>query len=329
MARRYAMKYCLLGAVILLFCSCRHKDLWFGSGRSATVNIAFDWSEATEREQGTIIDVWLFERDDAVSPILEQKPEGGGPLLVPFGNYRALAYNADSGTLRMKGEESWETLYLYTRDESILAPLGVVTKIDLRAAGAAGERVVLSPEKVWSGRLTDMRVRLTDEDQSFVIGMRNAFMRLNIVVRGIENYEFLSGVSFAISGLAEGYYVGEDRLSHEPVTIPFEGWKTKSKSYAPDGDEECAGTVLFFGHCPDGVTYRHFLNIYAVMSDGQKLMYTYDVTEQMHDPSNRSDDGTQISIIIDGLPLPTVVGDSGLLHNTVDEWASEEIEIRA
>lgn len=87
---------------------------------------------------------------------------------------------------------------------------------------------------------------------------------------------------------------GADALTGERVTIPFDAVTGKDK----DGEKTViTGGLLTFGHKAGN---NHTLTVYAVLADGSKWYYTYDVTDQIYsapDPRN-------VHIVLDGFPCP-------------------------
>lgn len=335
MKRRNAI---LLPAAALLlvtaFHGCRHKDLWYGSDLFTYVRVVFDWSEAPIETKVSVVDLHFFP-DDGKTPFLDQKPKEGGEVRVPYGLYRTFAYNSDRGTLLERDTESYDTYELYTRDENILSPLGVATRANLNAKGAEGERVVLSPEEVWCGREPRFDVVFSHQNDEKVIPMHAATHWVLLEIRGVKNFSYLSGVSCALSGLAEGYLPGPDRITEGKVTIPFAAVKMDAKTVAEmkratssagdtDAKDSIFGELWYFGHCP--VTPgQHYLTLYAILSSGEKFMYTYDVTDQMH-RDGAEKDGV-IRIVIEDLPLPVPISNGDGLNLTMDDWEGEHIEI--
>lgn len=323
-----------------LVTSCEHKELWYGSDLYRYVSVVFDWSRIKEDPDVSVVDMHLFYRDTAKTPLLEQKPKAGGDLRAPYGDYRVFAYNNDTGALLDRNADSFDTFELYTRDENILAPMGVSTKTDLRAKGAQDQRVVLSPEKVWSGRDTLFDVVLTDGPLVKTIVMGTASHRVVVEIAGVLNFKYLSSISCALSGLAEGYLPGPDVITDVPVTIPFSGLKMDAKSveamrkalaagsFSPsatgDAKDSVFGELYYFGHCPLEPK-THWLTVYAVLTSGEKYMYTFDVTPQMHAPGAEVD-GT-IHILIEDLPLPVPISDGSGMTLSMDDWEGEYIEI--
>lgn len=111
--------------------------------------------------------------------------------------------------------------------------------------------------------------------------------RYTVEIRNAKNLKYVSGVGSSISGLAGGLLpgAGADALTGERVTIPFDAVTGKDK----DGEKTViTGGLLTFGHKAGN---NHTLTVYAVLADGSKWYYTYDVTDQIHsapDPAQRA-----------------------------------------
>ena len=117
------------------------------------------------------------------------------------------------------------------------------------------------------------------------------------------------------TGLLPG--AGADALTGERVTIPFDAVTGKDK----DGEKTViTGGLLTFGHKTGN---NHTLTVYAVLADGSKWYYTYDVTDQIHsapDPRN-------VHIVLDGLPLPKPIVNGGGFQPEVEDWQTVPIDI--
>ena len=100
--------------------------------------------------------------------------------------------------------------------------------------------------------------------------------------------------------------------SAERVTIPFE--------MAKSSETTLAGSVQTFGHCPSEQT-THTLIVYAVLADGSKWYYTYDVTDQIHSAPDQRD----IRILLDGLPLPEP--NPAGFQPSVENWQAVDVDI--
>lgn len=325
----------LASLAALAFCavSCNHKPLWYGNDLFAYTEVIFNWSRTTGTKaagvpESQVMDFYLYPEDGSL-PIYNQTPHDGGIVRAPYGNYFAVAYNNDTGALRVRNTDSASTLELYTRDEGILAPMGIATKVDLRAKAAADERVVLSPEYVWAGRMDGFDVVFSDHIRSHTVYMEDAWVFIDVEVRGVKNFNYLSSISCALSGLAESYFPGKGQLSNGLVTIPFSGVKMDAQSVAAmrskaveDEKDSVFGELVCFGHCPVKVN-SHFLTLYAVLTNGEKFMFTFDVTEQMH----HQEDPQHIHLLIEDLPVPTPITTGGGMSLSMDSWQGVDVDI--
>ena len=329
---------CICAAFILA--SCNHKPLWYGNDLFAYLDVLFDWTRATGDPQPASVDLYLFPEKGG-APQYDQKPMQGGTLRVPYGSYYALAFNNDTGSILVSGTDSLNTFKIYTRGENILAPMGMNTKADLRAKGTENQRVVLAPDYLWVGWEKDFDVIFTDEKVTHTIYMEDRWQEIYVEIRGVKNFRYLASVSGALSGLAGGYKPGLDKLTNEKVIIPFEGLKLDAEAAAEyhnqlqltmkkaqtltkdEASDSVFGQLVCFGHCPYEVN-KHILTVYAVLSNGEKYMYSYDVTEQYHEQWNNR----QVYLVIDELPLPVPISGGGEgMSLSMDSWYNEDISI--
>ena len=320
--------------------SCNHKPLWYGNDLFAYLDVVFDWTKATGNPQPSSVDLYLFPKDGGQHQY-DQKPMEGGTIRAPYGSYRAFAFNNDSGSILISETDSINTFQIYTRSENILAPMGMNTKADLRAKGTESQRVVLAPDYLWVGWKQDFDVEFSDEKITHIIYMEDRWQEIFVEIQGVKNFRYLASVSGALSGLAGGYMPGIDKNTSEQVIIPFEGLKLDAEAAAQyhnamqskikmtsvltkdDASDSIFGQLVCFGHCPD-VPNKHILTIYAVLSNGEKYMYSFDVTDQYHSQW----DNKQVYLIIDELPLPVPINNGeGGMSLSMDTWYNEDISI--
>ncbi len=330
---------CICAAFVLA--SCNHKPLWYGNDLFAYLDVLFDWTRATGDPQPASVDLYLFPEKGG-APQYDQKPLQGGTLRVPYGNYYALAFNNDTGSILVSGTDSLNTFKIYTRGENILAPMGMSTKADLRAKGTEDQRIVLAPDRLWVGRKPDFNVEFKDEKTVHTIYMEDRWQEIFIEIRGVKNFKYLASVSGALSGLAGGYLPGLDKLTDEQVIMPFEGLKLDAEAAAAyhnaleskvkraaaltkdQSSDSVFGQLVCFGHCPETVN-KHILTVYTVLNNGEKYMFSYDVTDQYHDQWNQR----QVYLVIDELPLPVPISGGGGegMSLSMDDWDNVDILI--
>ena len=101
---------------------------------------------------------------------------------------------------------------------------------------------------------------------------------------------------------------------NETVTLPFDMTSDRASNIYAE--------FYTFGY-PAASTAPQYLMVYAILNDGKKYSFTYDVTAQIHE----APDPKNVHIVLDGLPLPKPIDNGGGFAPTVDDWNTEEVEI--
>lgn len=305
-------------AIVLLIASttssCEHKEFCEDHSHATGIRVVFDWRNAPGASPASM-SLYLFPASGGEALRYDFSGREGGTLRVPAGRYGALCLNSDTESVRYRNTELSETFEVYTRDAALLESLGFATAGIPRAEGTEDERVCYAPDPLWTDRSENVELQAADPMQTLTLYLARSVTACTVEIRHAENLQYVIGVSGSLSGLAGGLLPGADALTAERVTVPF------GVSVGGDGTT-LTGGLLTFGHCP-GTPGRHFLTIYAVLSDRSKWYYTYDVTEEVHtapDPRN-------IYILLDGLPIPRPIEGGGGLLPDVDEWQPIDVEI--
>lgn len=178
---------------------------------------------------------------------------------------------------------------------------------------------MLPPDMLWSDHAEGIGLNQETAAPTITLYPAVSVCRYTVEIRNAKNLKYVSGVGSSISGLAGGLLpgAGADALTGERVTIPFDAVTGKDK----DGEKTViTGGLLTFGHKTGN---NHTLTVYAVLTDGSKWYYTYDVTDQIHsapDPRN-------VHIVLDGLPLPKPIVNGGGFQPEVEDWQTVPIDI--
>ena len=301
-------------AAMLALVSCEHKELCYDHMHSLLhLQVVFDWSQAPEASPASM-SLYLFPADGGKSIRNEFTDPAGGDVRTTEGRYDALCLNSDAEGIRYRNTEKWETFEITTVSTSMLpefSSLGLRSDDAPRALGAENERIAAPPRMVWSDCRTGVDV--SAEEHRLTLSPSAAVGRCTVEIRHAENLAHVQELSASLSGMAGGFLVGAGKASAERVTIPFEMTKSDATTLT--------GSLQTFGHCPAGHT-AHTLIVYALLADGRKWYYTYDVTEQIHTAPDQHD----IRILLDGLPLPEAAG-SGGFRPTVESWRDVYIDI--
>lgn len=302
-----------------LMSSCEHKELCYDHPHSAMLNVVFDWSLAPEAEESVdAMAVYLFPDDGTPSLRYDFTNLSGGRIKVPCGSYRVMCLNSDIDDVDLLNTLAWPTFQLALRTTSLFAPMaamGVRAEYAPRAQGTEQERVVFSPQPLWSDRLTDVDLSDIDvNEHTITLVPVDITCHYTVEILNASNLKYVDAISASISSMAGSYFPTLLTAGPELVTMPFGLSTAQARSTV-------SGEFYTFGLTPaeaEGLTpeVAHHIMVYAVLSDGARLYYPFNVTDQVvnaPDPRN-------VHIVIDGLPLPKPIVNGGGFQPEVDEW---------
>ena len=89
------------------------------------------------------------------------------------------------------------------------------------------------------------------------------------------------------------------------------------------GDMELKGNFRCFGKIPDA-NISNKLVIYAILKDGSKWCYVYDITNQI----DAAPDPFKVTIVLDKLPIPNKIENNSGLTPGVSDWNVVDIPIK-
>lgn len=296
---------------MLTAASCQHKELCYDHPHTQPLQVVFDWTQAPTASPASM-SLYLFP--DTGAPFRNEFTERtGGEIRAAYGRYDALCLNSDTEAVEYRNTEKPETFEVTTVTTTLipeLSGLGVRSEGAPMAPGAEGERIAAAPEMIWCDRRAGFS--LSAEDHLLTLCPSAAVGRCTVEIRNAANLAHVKGLSASLSGMAGGFLAGAGTASAERVTIPFE--------IAASSENTITGLVRTFGHCPSEQT-AHTLIVYAVLSDGSKWYYSYDVTDQIHSAPDQRD----IHILLNKLPLPEP--NPGGFQPSVDEWQAVDVDI--
>ncbi len=297
------IQFILAFLILLHLPSCTHKELCTDHSHVMEVDVRFDWSAVPDAAPETM-SLYLFPLDGGKSQRYEFTDFRGGRIRVKAGEYQAICLNSDTRNLRLEDIDRYEMFRITTKDSDMI----------LQAKGIDDERVAVGPEPVWTDNMD--HILLDETGEAVRMAPDRAYIDVSIEIVNVENIEYACYVIGALTSMSEGYHPGADELSEQNVTIPFE-------LSASDDKPVISGSLRTFGECPVWKN-RHFVTIYATMTDNTNVAYTYDVTDQVH---NMGESG-EIVIKIDELPLPEPERkEDGGFQPDVGEWSTIEIGI--
>lgn len=309
--------YIILAAIIsAITASCKHKELGNAYPYVANVEVVFDWRKAPEATPKSM-SLYLFPVNGGKVLRYEFTDRSGGLIRVPVGIYDALCLNSDTETIAYRNGERFETFEVTTRTTTLFsgsALLGQYSATAPRTVGTASERIALAPDMLWSSHLDRITLNQTRDTQRITFYPNQSVCTYTVEIRNVENLKYVSDVSGSLASMSGGLYAGREEPSAEPVTLPFD--------LSADADKKIlTGRWLTFGPCPS--RQKQEMIVYAVLSNGSKWYYTYDVTEQIR----MAPDSRNVRIVLEGLPLPKPITNGGGFQPSVDDWHDVNVDI--
>lgn len=303
------LSLCMLSASVLT--SCYQKELCYTHPHTKGVNVVFDWRNAPSAHPASM-SLYMHPRDDGSPSQYELAGRDGGRIELSPGLYDALCINGDGSRNYFRNTESLETFEVYTREVKSLEGIDELIAKLPRAKGAGGEPVVHEPDSVWcdvtqSPFALPSGVDQENADYTLTLYPRPLFRTCTVEIRNVENLQYVQGsLSATLSGLSGGVMASSGTPTDSHVTVPF--------GLRPHGTA-LTGSFRTFGYAPKKQV-SHKLVVYAVLKDGSRRFFTYDVTDQVRN----APDPFHIRIVLDKLTLPVSISGSGGFKATLSEW---------
>ena len=293
----------------LLFTGCdRQQELCFNPDEHfrQPVEVVFDWSLHPDADPATM-SLYLFPKNGGNSFRYEFACREGGSIMVPVGEYTAIALNSDSETFRIEGTESLTSIRVRLRDAYELQGLSIRSADMPRPFGTEDERMAAASSQLWRARVDNITVSGDSQSaDTLVLKPADAVCHYSVTITSVENLAGVKSVSATVTGMASAMRLHDSSLSDEFVTIPFD--------VSPADPTSLAGRWMTFGHCgqsrdsrdSDSGSALHQFTVYAILTDGSRWYHTYDITEQIHSSATGDCD-----IVVDGLRLPEAMAGGG------------------
>lgn len=309
------LDYILIALIFFGVTSCRHKDLCYDHSHIREIDVVFDWTGVEEDMVPNTMSLYLFPRDEGKIQRFEFSDSRGGRIRLEGGYYDAVCVNSDVRNVDVANSRVFQEFLITSKSAYQLAGLsGVTTKSLPRAKGTEAERVTLPPEVMWTTFCTNADLRASGSllEMKPQKRVRKVFVEIN----NAENLRWINGVGATLSTMSGGYLLTQETLSEENVTIEF------NCTYSID-DKKITGSLSTFGHCPYE-KQKHSLTLYVILADNSKWYYNFDVTDQVHE----ADEDDDVWIVLDHLPIPEPVTESGGLKPVVGEWKEINFDIK-
>ncbi len=302
---------------VMALTGCRHKDLIFEDLSEREVDIVFDWRNAPDADPASMEAV-MYRTDGADYYRYILPGRDGGRVNIASGGYMGLATNSDNiDWAVIKHKEDPDNFETQTRDATMLSASQIKLHSLPRAQGTEEERIAMGPGMMWNARRDEVTIKEAHGITRVVFYPSEAVCHYTVDIYDVKNISALAGsqLDATLSGMAEGFLHNKGTATDNVVTMPFT-LDSNSK------ENSLHGEFLTFGETPSG-THPHIMTVYALLDDGSKRYYAFDVTKQVSDAA----DPKHVHIVVRGLEIPETVHGGGGLLPTVDDWQETDIDL--
>lgn len=294
--------FCL--AIAASLCSCQ-KDLAYAIDADRQIDVSFNWNDDNKKSR---MAVWIFPSvgsglfysvpTDEVSTVDTQR-----------GCLRAFCYNDDNDINQFEISTWEESLVTTGRTEILTKSVFGDNELNTPRGGDEEEPVRFQPSELYC----DTCSIISDEGSYILFSPKSPLMEIDVRVKNVKGVEGVKYVSAALSGMASGLHLSTLNPTGVACTIPMD--------MIANADGTIRGKLLSFGRF-DNFVGKNVLTIYVLLSDGQKIYYTYDVSEKMA----QSGGNAKIELIIEEMTIPDVQANGGF-NPQLDSWNTIEEEI--
>lgn len=292
----------LLFALILLFASCRNKDLCPECDKETGVEIKFDWKDISNIPEGMTV-LFYNMQDELVYKFNNVSPQGE-LIRIDAGEYRVACYNNDTEYVNWSGEANFDSLQVYTRQTDI------ANYKQKPSDKLPEEELVKSPDFLCGSILIRKEiVPFAKYMQVVLLTPEPLLDKYSYSVSKIENGQYITKTMASLTGLSKRYYLGNSTKQNGIVTMVFDD------NTLSDQTTKAIGNMLNLGYYHNALN-RNYLILY-LWSPGGNLRAVFDVTDQV----KKAPDPHNVHIVIDTkIIVPPPIDDNEGLDPSVDEW---------
>ena len=291
-------------AFVASLCSCQ-KDLVYLVDADRRIDLSFTWNDVEKKD---FMDVWVFP--SVGSGLFYSVPaDKVSTVDVPKGCLRTFCYNNDNDINQFE-ISTWEESVVTTGNTELLtkAVFGD-NEQGIPRGGDVDEPVRFQPSELYC----DTCSTIADGQSLILFAPKSPLTEIDVIVKSVKGFEGVKYASAALSGMAGSLSLSTLKPTGVACTIPME--------MTVNADATISGKSLSFGRL-ENFAGKNVLTIYVLLSDGQKIYYTYDVSERME----QSAENAKIVLIIEEMKIPEVQANGGF-NPQLDAWNTIEEEI--
>ncbi|QIU93378.1 DUF5119 domain-containing protein [Bacteroides faecium] len=201
---------------LLMLTGCSRRDILDDYPVSG-VEISLDWDGVTDKlPEG--VRVIFYPKDGEGKKVDRYLSVRGGEMKVPPGRYSVVVYNYNTEYVRIRGEESYETIEAYT---GYCNGLGI----------AGTEKMVWTPDPLYVMNIDELRIKKSDEVLHLDWKLESAIKSYSFAVE-VKGLEYVASVIGCVNGLSDCYCIGKGCGMCTSQPIYFEARKEDGKVVA-------------------------------------------------------------------------------------------------
>jgi len=323
----------LLALLLLVTVSCEHKELCTYHFHNTVIQVVFDWRNAPDAAPESMR-LYLYPSDGSKPFVYEFSDYHGGNIEVPAGRYRVICVNSDTESILYRNINSYDTFEAYVSD-------GALTVGSTAVQPEGKERVVQSPDLLYTARLSAFTIAALEEGQTLTLCPELSMSRHKATINGVANLQYISSDNLActVAGVPGGLLVGKGETSTETVTVAFgltsDGVSTLTADFVCFSNSRKGG-----GSKPDegedddedddDVTPPtiHKMAVYVATTDGIKsFVFNVPLSTSSGAGGDSGDGGSVGTVELDSLPLPKPIVNGGGFHPDVDGWQNIDVDV--
>ncbi|MBR1878025.1 MAG: DUF5119 domain-containing protein [Paludibacteraceae bacterium] len=318
-------KLILFAALLLIFASCRYKELCYDHNHQPAYNLSLKLNLDLD------LDVDLEVSDEAHTKIKVPElmkvcfyaPQSGalihtafvgpygGDIQVPPGSYKMVVYAFDTEWTWIRGESDQNSLEAYTSDITTQKQQMLAHATQSGKYNAPGP-IIYTPDHLLVAK-KDVEIPVYTLGQQVVTVTATAATIVETYgfeVPNIDGIEYIASVEAFVTNQARSSYFGRGEKSTEAATVSFPLDVNKEKGVLKS-------TFNTFGKLPgESMSYLHI-----VVTDAEGNIYTVtdDITDQFDDPDH--------TIVIEDSVIIPKPETSGGIAPTVEEWENVNTDV--
>lgn len=268
-----------LMALMLVLVGCEHKDLCIDHPHVVPVRVDADWSKLMDLPVN--MSVMFYPQDGSDVIVVHNNNHKTAKAKLPVNTYDVVVFNelmGELGGVNFQNMDRFETAEAYLSESMLYRG----------SKGDSDDVVVADPERMGVGvyRGLEITQEMLDTYRSqkeqglptdeAVIAVTPENIVYDVEVRiPVKGLNFVRSLECTLSGMAEGYKLGECGPSSNKVTHEISNWqKTIAEESEDSGEGVISGRCLSFGLPSDHTAQPHqnVLKLSALLIDDKTIL---------------------------------------------------------